>query len=145
VWIKAGTNPLPLFEEPVAVFAKRGAERLKYRCHRTMERMAKTQRQSKMITGPQVYLPDQGDIAVRCRGKLVGEVEMGSEILPTVGSANIAAGTAQKGRGRGHRQPCPIFMGGQEFSPGNPRDVAVVAPAPDLQVWRKQRINVQPG
>src|SRR5713226_6278495 len=108
-----------------------------------MERKAETQPDRAAIAAAQIDLADKRDIAVGRGGELVVQLEVVGEVLPSVGRPDITARTMDERGRRRHREPYPVLVGREKLPSRDSRYVAIVAPSPDLQMGRYERVNME--
>jgi hypothetical protein len=75
----------------------------------------------------------------------VVQLEVVGEVLPSVGRPDVTARTMNEWRSRRHRKPYPVLVGREKLPSRDSRDVAIVAPSPDLQMGRDERVNMEPA
>ena len=91
----------------------------------------------------QIDLGGQRDVAVERGGELIIHLEVGVQVLPAVGVADVSARGPQKRRRRSQRQPDAFLVRGQELVADDPRQVSVVTPSADAQMRREQDVEVE--
>src|SRR5215469_5048930 len=108
-----------------------------------MQRAAEADSDRERISVAQVDLSGQSDIAVDRGRELVGERQIMSDVLKTVGRADVAAGALDERRRRAQRHPIAVLVRGQKLMPDDPRHVAGVVPSADREMRRKQYVKME--
>src|SRR5271156_6841374 len=103
-----------------------------------MHPVAEGQAEREVAVLGKVDFGGQRDVAVGSRGVLRIQLEILTEILPSVGPADIAARTPHERLVGSKSQPGFVLVGGQKLVTGHPCQVGGVTPATNVQMRRNQ-------
>jgi hypothetical protein len=133
---------VPLFYEPLALPVERLVKRLEESGSHAVEALSKCQAEGELIPTAQVQLPDQRDIAIFGCVELPIHLEIVRQVCPSIAGPDVSARAPQKWHRGPKRKPCSLLVGRENLLPRDLSDLPIVAPAPDLNVWGKQSIEL---
>ena len=82
---------IPLLEEARAMLGERIGERLIQGGHGAIELAAEAEAERERVALAQIDLGGQRDVAVERGGELIIHLEVGADVLPAVGAADVSA------------------------------------------------------
>ena len=122
---------------------ERLAHGFRERHQRLVQAVSKAEGHRELVRRTQIELPQERDIAVGRGIEFPIHAKIMSQVLPTVGRADIATrGLGERDR-RLQRQPDTVLVGREHLSVRRHGDVAVIVPASHIQVRRQQNIQLQ--
>src|ERR1700722_16004487 len=96
---------MPLLEESSTMLRERLGQRLIQRRHGAIELAAEAEAKRERVALAQIDLGGERDVAVECGGELIIHLEIGADVLPSVGIANVSARRPEKRRHGSQSQP----------------------------------------
>src|SRR5688500_4139409 len=109
-----------------------------------MQAPAEREAEGKLPGLADVQLAQERDVAVLRDVEIPVHPEVLREVGPAVAGPDVAARSAEPGNRRGHREPDAVLVGREQRAPRRFRDAPGVVPAADVEVWREQRVELQP-